>query len=296
MRCPYCDSKINENDTYCPNCGNNIDGIQVKENNESLTKQKVEEKEVRIDPIKPSKYLFTILAYFGIMYFGVILIQFFLISIINKENPNYENLLSVWTQIITYAVMVIVLGFMVFKALKQDTLYFPKDIGKIMLWSLIGLVGIYTISFALSFFYQKIIGLQGDSQNQETIVVMLKNNPLVIKIIYCVIIVVAGPLVEEIVYRKCIFGFLSKNKKLKSIWIIIISGLIFGFIHVASAIIQAVALKEWSTIRNELLFSLDYIAMGVLFALVYEKANRNIYASYIPHLINNLISVLIIFF
>ena len=87
--------------------------------------------------------------------------------------------------------------------------------------------------------------------------------------------VIYAPFVEEIIFRKSIKNII-KNKYI----FIILSGLIFGLLHISKLNI------------NEILYSIPYIIMGIDFAYIYYKTD-NIFTTMTFHLCHNL--VLLIF-
>ena len=88
-----------------------------------------------------------------------------------------------------------------------------------------------------------------------------------------------APIVEEGIFRLA-FRKVINNKYL----FMIISGLLFGFMHIfPTELPMSVALT----------YSITYVTMGVYLAYVYVKTD-NIWFSIIIHLLNNLISMLAI--
>jgi membrane protease YdiL (CAAX protease family) len=113
-----------------------------------------------------------------------------------------------------------------------------------------------------------------ESVNQMTIVRMLNSNGVVFIVISAVII---GPIVEELVFRKAMFGLIKNNTIA-----IIVSSLIFGAIHLTAE----------ASIAEALINGISYFAMGLVFGFIYIKNNRNIMAPIAVHILVNLISVI----
>ena len=110
------------------------------------------------------------------------------------------------------------------------------------------------------------------SGNEENIRLLIKKYPLYIafsSIIY-------APFVEEIVFRKIIKNIIDK----KYIFIVL-SGLVFGALHIS----------DYSNI-NQILMGIPYIIMGIDFAYIYYKTN-NIFTTMTFHLCHNLILFLL---
>lgn len=112
-----------------------------------------------------------------------------------------------------------------------------------------------------------------ESVNQMTIVRMLNSNGVIFIVLSAVLI---GPVVEELVFRKSIFG-LIKNNTLA----IIVSSLIFGAIHLTAE----------ASFAEALINGISYFAMGLVFGFIYIKNERNIMAPIAVHILVNLISV-----
>ena len=88
--------------------------------------------------------------------------------------------------------------------------------------------------------------------------------------------VIFAPISEELIFRKSIKN-IFKNKYL----FIIISGLIFGILHI----------QNFGDI-NDILFSIAYIIMGIDFAYIYSRTN-NIFTTMTFHICHNLILFII---
>lgn len=115
----------------------------------------------------------------------------------------------------------------------------------------------------------------GESENQNIIVSLTSSAPIMMLISAAFL----APIVEEGIFRLA-FRKVINNKYL----FMIISGLLFGFMHIfPTELPMSVALT----------YSITYVTMGVYLAYVYVKTD-NIWFSIIIHLLNNLISMLAI--
>lgn len=116
-----------------------------------------------------------------------------------------------------------------------------------------------------------------DSENQVFVELLLQYAlvPMVITTVFL------GPIVEELVFRKCIFGLFSKK------WIaLIVSSLTFTAIHIISSLSLGYNFIELIAI------SIPYLAGGILFGLIYMKTKYNIYYSIGVHILINLVAVI----
>ena len=78
----------------------------------------------------------------------------------------------------------------------------------------------------------------------------------------------------------------SKNKK------IIISGILFGGIHVATSIIvMLVESAPASEIFTEMLLGIPYIVMGFVLGFIYSDSDENVIVPTLVHMFNNGLSV-----
>ena len=116
----------------------------------------------------------------------------------------------------------------------------------------------------------------GQSTNELENIALLKGNLL----IHTITVVLIAPFIEELVFRLS-FNKMTKNKHLFSI----ITGTIFGFIH----IITSLSLKN----PLNILLLVPYSAMGVALGYSYKETD-NIFTSLSMHMIHNFISVLIL--
>jgi membrane protease YdiL (CAAX protease family) len=101
-------------------------------------------------------------------------------------------------------------------------------------------------------------------------------------IIYLVVAWTTAGFGEEIIYRSFFLGqFVSVFNKVKSKWILslIISSIIFGFLHFNNGIDAIIG----TTIN------------GFIIGLVYLKTGRNIWAAYVTHAVANTVGFLIIY-
>ncbi|MDY0075380.1 MAG: type II CAAX endopeptidase family protein [Acholeplasmataceae bacterium] len=134
------------------------------------------------------------------------------------------------------------------------------------------------VSGLLSTYFSGLFNLEvSESANQQAIISAVTSQTGILMIISAVFI---GPVIEELIFRKALFGLIKKDSIA-----IIVSTLVFGFIHVvteksfAEAIVNGVA----------------YFVMGFVFSYIYIKAKRNIMIPIIVHIINNAVSILLIF-
>ncbi|CCV64309.1 conserved hypothetical protein, abortive infection family protein [Alteracholeplasma palmae J233] len=132
-----------------------------------------------------------------------------------------------------------------------------------------------------------LIGTLIGNANQTSINQLSLNNLLsaqVPAVITLFSILVFGPFVEELIFRKSIFG-LIKNERTA----LIVSTLVFALIHITTELLTG-------DFSNFFVSLISYSGGGVAFGYIYMKSNKNIWVSTAVHMIYNLLSVLLLFF
>lgn len=122
-----------------------------------------------------------------------------------------------------------------------------------------------------------IFGGTGSSANQEALEKILFSPYAFIMIVF---IVVVGPIVEELVFRKSMHEIL-RSLKLPTWLVLGISSVLFGLIHVISA--------------GDFVEVFPYILMGVTIGSL-EIKTKNIYPSIFVHIFINALSTAMIFY
>lgn len=152
-------------------------------------------------------------------------------------------------------------------------------------WFIIIVVGyLYLIlgnifsNFLSSFFSDALKVPVSESLNQLTIIAALQSDGTILMMISAILF---GPIIEELIFRKAIFGIFKKN-----ITGLIVSSLIFGTIHLVSEPSLASAIVNGTA----------YFVMGFVFGLIYLKNDKNVFAPMIIHILSNLIAILGIMF
>lgn len=128
-------------------------------------------------------------------------------------------------------------------------------------------------------FLGSLFGIAPDeSINQMTIIRALDSNGVILMVLSAVVL---GPLAEELIFRKSIFGLIRNNT-----WALIVSSLVFGSIHLVGE----------ASIITALVNGLSYFVMGFVFGYIYMKNNRNIFASLSVHVLTNTVSIAYVLF
>lgn len=119
-----------------------------------------------------------------------------------------------------------------------------------------------------------IIGMS-QSVNETSNVSLLKESFF----IYSIIMIILGPIIEELVFRKSFYKF-TENKHIYALT----TGLIFGGIHIISSL----------TNLKGLLYLIPYSAVGIAFGYTYKKTN-NIFPTIAMHMIHNAINIIFLY-
>lgn len=199
---------------------------------------------------------------------------------LNEYNCYY--FMQTWLNFSQYAVMALACGLFAIPYFKEDITVIKKDKKRFLI-----MLGVAIVAVAFMLGASALIGLLVDklstdtisSQNQNLIVGMINHGN---KFVVFITIFFLAPVVEELVYRKSIFKLLKNYKPWLSI---LVSALLFALPHMLST--------EESFIIWLLLF-LNYLLSGLTIALVYKYSNNNIYISIACHMLNNLVSFLLI--
>ncbi len=118
------------------------------------------------------------------------------------------------------------------------------------------------------------------SQNQVLIENIMKYAGAVPMIISTVLI---APIVEEAIYRKCIFHYLKRYP----VWLsYVASTILFALPHMLTT---SKSFGTWC------LIAIPYLLDGLMLAAIYHLSKKNIYASIAAHMLNNLIAVILIY-
>lgn len=178
-------------------------------------------------------------------------------------------------QFFSYIPLLIVIIFFLREEFAEDFIDFKKNIKKNLIYIGLGIVAMYVCSYIVAIIYE-IIGVTGDSANESLINLLLDSSGAALMI---VAVVILAPISEEVIFRKLLMGTCEKTFHFPPTVAIIVSALVFSFIHV--------------TDLASLKFIFQYIALALPICIVYHYSNNNIYVTMIMHFINNLISVIV---
>lgn len=145
-----------------------------------------------------------------------------------------------------------------------------------------GQLKIYLFSFVFNLLISLFFNMNGESANQSNVSAMAHGSDINI-LLYIVMVVFMGPIVEELCFRYAIFKGVRKHCSF--IVSALISALLFGYIHVASYLMMGDL--------TQIVYLVPYAAMGYFMCRVYEQTN-NFKATLLLHILNNFIATLTI--
>lgn len=214
-----------------------------------------------------------------ILFFNLSLVIAYIFKLlgINYSEFNYTD--YAYLNVLLELIMFVVILFLYKKYFKKDLVLFKlnkKDyIKKIISYFVIFMV----IKYGVALFSSILLVMLGSdlvtSENQETVVALAKSMPFMMMISTGLL----APFVEEGIFRLGIKKVIN-NKYL----FILVSGLIFGFMHIFPTELPLYA---------ALIESLNYVTMGFVLAYIYNETD-NIYVTIAVHALNNLLSMLVI--
>ena len=196
------------------------------------------------------------------------------------EYKKASSIILAYTNFFTYVIVLISIIILLKNVFVEDL---EKILEKPKFYAIF--IPVSTIIFyGITLGVETLIGLVAPSNSNQSLIEYMLFGDGRFSIIIMVIIL--APVVEEIVYRYVIFKF---TKKINVILSYVVSILLFTLPHVISTDINSVGLGIW------LLQTIPYATSGFLLSLIYHKSNYNIYASITAHMINNIMSVIIVF-
>lgn len=194
-----------------------------------------------------------------------------------KANPilfEQAKTLMCISQFVSYMPIIVFIVICLFKDIKKDLKDFKDNKGRNLLIALVGAVALYALTYIISYIYL-LLGDEGQSENQNIIEIIIDSKGIWI-MLFCVVIL--APFVEEIIFRKLIIDTCEKTFNLKP-WIgIVISSLIFAFIHVSDA--------------NSLIYIFQYLPLSISLTLTYHYSKNNVVVPFLVHLCNNFLAAI----
>ncbi len=176
----------------------------------------------------------------------------------------------IYPNIVSFSVGLIIIYLILKEDLHNERLENPLAISRLIGWALLGMIIAYFSQGIAGAIEMYVLDIQPGSENTEVIVGLLEKN-----IIFLLLPAILGPIIEELVFRKVIFGALRKRMNLHLATVI--GALIFALAHFDFA------------------HTLIYFVMGLVFTFLYVKTKR-IIVPILAHMgINSLVVVIQMF-
>lgn len=221
--------------------------------------------------------LFSILLFVLYIFVCPLVFSYLLQKPAQSENFWISNLSYLGVYALTFLVILLIVHKDVFRQFKEFIHEPKKYLNKGLSYWVYGLIVMMISNLIVS----SLVGNIAVNE-QETRQILL-SAPL-----YAIpTIIFFGPFLEELIFR---YGLRKAFDK--KIVYALFSGLIFGGLHVTTAIDEFTIASIMSHI-SEFLFIIPYGSLGFFFAKAYYETD-NIFSSAVPHMLHNTISVLLI--
>lgn len=209
-----------------------------------------------------------ILIYILVTLVAAPIIYMTIVKVANLDSNNY--LAQTIITFVAYTGLAIAFCILLRKYLFDDIKSF-KDKWWLKIIIILALVGSIKLMELFCIWFYGLFGETINGNNQEAVVNNIKENVVLMAFSTCLF----APIVEEIIFRKCIFSYFLKDR-----FGILVSTLAFGLIHVISSF--------------DFIHILPYLLTGLLLSVSYSLSKRNIYVPLLAHMIVNTISFIVI--
>jgi len=188
--------------------------------------------------------------------------------------PQKIHLYSMFGTLIANVFLVFIFSLLLFKPLKHDLIKFKSKWLRNVVIIVVGSILMKVGFIGVCYIYENLLGidLSTTSLNQELIEQAIAS-PMAWAVFIAVVII--APVLEEMIFRKCLFGMFQDSFKVNRALTIFFSTLLFSFIHVL----------DFGSLH--LIFL--YVPYALVLSLAYSYSDDNYYVPLTMHLINNLL-------
>ncbi|MFP7254855.1 type II CAAX endopeptidase family protein [Terribacillus goriensis] len=211
----------------------------------------------------PARYWFVILTYIVMQLSSILLLPF--VPWMREHSLDIVTI-SYWWSLISFLVAVIIVCILLRNDMRTPAMRNSTGIGMTIVWIIIGLFAALAGQVIASLIEMYVLNIRQASENTSGIMDAVRAVPA-----FALIVVVFAPVLEEIIFRKILFGEIYKRTNF--FVAVLISALVFGAVH------------------GDFLHLLQYFVMGVIFAALYVKTKR-IIVPIITHGLMNLYVVI----
>jgi len=198
-----------------------------------------------------AKDLWVLLTYILMQYSGVFGIRYLLKTNLYSNQSHsiaVKEAAGLWACISFIVGLIIILILLRSSVIENRKKLNKPEVLKVIQWSALGYLSAMVIQLICSMLIILLFHVNHSSQNTEQILEIARLNPA-----FIIIPSLIAPILEEIIFRKILFGSLSK--RLHFIPAAVISSSIFAFMH------------------GDLPFFLSYFGIGMLFCFLYKRTN-----------------------
>lgn len=195
------------------------------------------------------------------LYIGLTLLKYIGINL-NNVTTTTKSIIYILIELSFMLILYLIYRKDINKEFKKYIHNFKKDFSFGLKCWLIGLIIMIISNIVINQIYGTTASNEVSVQNQ------LAKSPIYIVFSACII----APFCEEIIFRKSLRNIFNSD-----ILFIIVSGLVFGFIHCATGIGT-----------SQMLYIIPYGIFGIMFGYIYVKTNT-IFTSITFHMIHNII-------
>ncbi|WP_269411328.1 CPBP family intramembrane glutamic endopeptidase [Lentibacillus daqui] len=208
------------------------------------------------------RYWYVILTYIIMQFSAIVFVPLiYFTTSLNKFD------ISIYWTIFSFIAGLVVTLLLMKPEMKANNNRNAADWGYTIVWVIAGVVMAYVFQAIAVWIETKLLGIQSSSENTNMIINISRMAPL-----FVIIPALIAPILEEIIFRKIIFGWFYK--RMNFFFAALLSALIFAIIH------------------QEPEHLLIYASMGFVLAFVYVQTKR-IIAPILVHMTLNSISVIV---
>lgn len=194
----------------------------------------------------PKRYWYVLLTYFAFsLLFGGLAVQLFLVKVFNVD-LFYGAIIG---NIFSFSVGLIIILILMKPDFRLEKETSDTTVPQIIGWSILGFIMAFVAQGIAANIEVYVFKIEAGSENTQDIVKLMKQAPL-----FFVVPALVGPILEELVFRKVIYGSLAK--KFNVYFAAIVSAAIFAVAHM------------------ELTHFLVYFSIGLVFTFLYAKTKR----------------------
>lgn len=301
MYCKNCGHEVTEKSLYCENCKEIL-----------IPVEKFEEKISKTDQGINLKHSLLLIGLYIVAFYVIgqaLTIPIAIIFMILGIETTHEALMLAISNFLIYLTLAGALIPFSIKFFKHDIIKFGQNLKKNLLIIFIGCIAIIVSTYIVNIIITIIllignkVGIIGDkyvdpnatSENQQLIISMMTNS-FYSAILTIIPTVIMAPILEEIVFRKALFGLSNKLPILR----VFIVSIIFASIHVTSGILTnslnvLIGTDTIDSVLVEMIYFFSYFSGALILSFAYYLSDYNILVTIAIHFFNNLISTLEIY-